>query len=68
MVMVGHIETPNATDDGLPASLSSEMISGVLRGKLGFGGLVISDSMGMGAITADYEPAEARPHVPQGRW
>ncbi|MCI1665622.1 MAG: glycoside hydrolase family 3 protein [Atopobiaceae bacterium] len=59
MVMVGHIETPNATDDGLPASLSSEMISGVLRGKLGFGGLVISDSMGMGAITADYEPAEA---------
>lgn len=54
MVMVGHISTPNVTSDGLPASLSREMITGKLRGELGFSGVVITDAMNMGAITKNY--------------
>ncbi|MCH3968124.1 MAG: glycoside hydrolase family 3 N-terminal domain-containing protein [Atopobiaceae bacterium] len=59
LVMVGHISTPNATSDGLPASLSHEMVSGVLRGTLGFTGVVVSDSFSMGAITKTYDAATA---------
>lgn len=58
-VMVGHIETPNLAADGLPASLSKTMITDELRGRLGFGGVVISDSFVMGAITQRYAPADA---------
>ena len=58
-VMVGHIETPNFAGDGLPASLSPVMMTDVLRGDLGFEGIVISDSFAMGAITQNYSPADA---------
>lgn len=53
-VMVGHIQTPNFAADGLPASLSSVMMTDVLRGDLGFEGVIISDSFAMGAITEYY--------------
>lgn len=49
MVMVAHISTPNVTTDGLPSSLSSEMINGKLRQELGYNGVVITDSFEMEA-------------------
>lgn len=58
-VMVGHIQTPNAAGDGLPASLSRVMITEELRGRLGFAGVVISDSMCMGAVSRNFEPEDA---------
>lgn len=58
-VMIAHIKTPNATSDGLPASLSKEMIQSNLRDKLGFKGIVITDAMDMGAISIYYDSAEA---------
>ena len=57
MVMVGHITMTGV--DNIPASLSPTMINGELRGKLGFNGLVITDSLAMGAITDNYSSAEA---------
>ena len=59
LVMVGHIETPNFAADGLPASLSTVMMTDVLRGQLGFTGAIVSDSFAMGAITQNYAPADA---------
>ncbi|OUP08909.1 glycoside hydrolase family 3 protein [Collinsella sp. An2] len=59
LVMVGHIETPGYAADGLPASLSPIMMNDVLRGSLGFEGVIVSDSFAMGAITQRYAPAEA---------
>ncbi len=58
-VMIGHINLPQATDDGLPATLSYEIVTGMLRDQLGFNGVVITDSMGMGAISSYYSSGEA---------
>lgn len=59
MVMAGHITAPNITSDGLPASLSKEMITGHLRDKMGYTGVVITDSMAMGAVAQYYTSAQA---------
>jgi beta-N-acetylhexosaminidase len=48
-VMTAHISVP-ALDD-LPATLSRELIDGLLRGRLGFPGMVITDALEMRAIS-----------------
>jgi beta-N-acetylhexosaminidase len=50
-VMVGHAHYP-ALDEapGRPASLSMPIVSGLLRGSVGFRGLVVSDDLEMGAV------------------
>ena len=53
MVMVGHLVNTKL-DPEYPASLSKATITGILRNKLGFNGVVISDDLEMGAITAHY--------------
>lgn len=58
-VMVGHISVPNVTGDNTPASLSSMMITDVLRNRMGYNGIVITDGMNMGAITAHYNSDKA---------
>ncbi len=58
-VMVGHISLPSVTQNDLPATLSSEIITGLLRETLSFDGIVITDSMSMGAITNYYTSGEA---------
>lgn len=56
MVMVGHIGAPALTGgDTVPASISEEIITGVLREELGYNGIVITDAMDMGAISEYYE-------------
>lgn len=57
-IMAGHIQTPNATTDGMPASLSPELL-GILRQELGFTGIIITDAMNMGAIVEPYGPGES---------
>jgi len=48
------------TRDGtLPASLSPEITDGLLRGELGFQGLVVTDALDMGGIVDHFDPAEA---------
>ncbi len=59
LVMVGHISTPNITGDNVPASLSSYMVTDILRGELGFDGLVVTDSLSMEAVTDQYGSGEA---------
>ena len=56
MVMVGHISAPSLTDgEKIPASLSEEIITGILREELGYDGIVITDAMNMAAVTDYYE-------------
>ncbi|MDO4318549.1 MAG: glycoside hydrolase family 3 N-terminal domain-containing protein [Lachnospiraceae bacterium] len=58
-VMVGHIALPEVNDDLTPATLSRTVVTDILKGSLGFRGLVVTDSLSMGAITASYTSAEA---------
>jgi len=57
-VMSCHLLVP-CLDEQSPATLSSEVITGRLRGQLGFGGLVLTDDMDMKAISLRFEPGEA---------
>lgn len=59
LVMMGHISVPAVTGSNVPASLSEQLVTGCLRGELGYDGIVITDSMSMGAIINYYDPAQA---------
>lgn len=59
MIMTAHICLPNVIDAGVPSTLSSVILKDKLRGELGFQGIIITDSMGMGAITQNFDAAEA---------
>ncbi len=58
-IMVSHMTLVNATTEKLPSSLSKEVITGYLKSELGFEGIVITDSLSMGAITNEYGNGEA---------
>lgn len=59
MIMVGHVSLPNIVGDSTPAPLSSAVVQGMLRDSLGYTGIIVTDSLSMGAITDYYTPAEA---------
>lgn len=52
-IMTGHLNVP-AIERGVPASVSRKVITKGLRDNLGYDGLVISDSLGMGAVMNRY--------------
>jgi len=56
-MMIGHINYKSLEADARPASLSPAMINGLLRGEMGFRGLVMTDDLDMGAIlnTASFD-------------
>jgi beta-N-acetylhexosaminidase len=57
-IMTGHLF--NSTIDSMyPATLSRAAITGLLRTQLGYSGVVISDEMGMKAITSHFGLDEA---------
>lgn len=50
-VMIGHYDVPSLTGRrGLPTSVSKEVVTGLLRGELGFEGVAITDALDMGAL------------------
>ena len=59
MIMVGPVSLPNIVGDSTPAPLSSAVVQGMLRDSLGYTGIIVTDSLSMGAITDYYTPAEA---------
>ena len=59
MVMVGHLTAPNAFGNDVPASLNPAAVTDLLRGELGFQGLVITDSLSMGAVGDFCTPDQA---------
>jgi beta-N-acetylhexosaminidase len=59
-VLVGHIAAVGLEGpDAPPASLSPRMVDDILRGRLGFEGLVITDALNMGGVTRHYSVPEA---------
>ena len=53
-IMPGHLVHKKIASDGVPVSISKPAIKGLLRGKLGYKGLVVSDDLQMGAIASNY--------------
>jgi beta-N-acetylhexosaminidase len=58
-VMTAHLNVPALEPDNLPATVSSKIITGVLRDELGFHGLVVTDAMEMQGLLAMFDSAEA---------
>ena len=53
-VMTTHILFPQIEPEHIPATMSRRIMTGLLREKLGFGGIIISDCMEMDAIKKFY--------------
>lgn len=56
-IMASHILYP-AIDDKYPATLSKSIITDILKEKLGFKGMIVTDSLTMGAINQNYTHRE----------
>lgn len=60
MIMVAHMAAVELNDgEAIPSTLSKTVVTDILRGELGYEGIVISDALNMGAITSVYTPADA---------
>lgn len=61
-IMVGHlavVNNPLYNTDGLPATISSNIVTNLLKDSLGFKGLIVTDAMNMGGVT-NFKSAELR--------
>ncbi len=59
-IMSAHLAVPALSgDQGLPATLSRAVMTDLLRGRLGFRGLIITDDLDMKGITSQMSQAEA---------
>jgi len=50
MILIGHANYPQVTKDTAPASLSKKWITDVLRKRVGYRGLIVSDDLEMGGV------------------
>jgi beta-N-acetylhexosaminidase len=57
MVMISHAAYPEVTKERIPASLSKKWITDILRKRVGYNGLIVSDDMEMGAVL-EFAPIE----------
>ncbi|APU70029.1 glycoside hydrolase family 3 N-terminal domain-containing protein [Christiangramia flava] len=58
-VMVAHLDVPALEERrGLPASLSKDIITGILKKNMGFQGLIFTDALGMKGVSRDNKPGE----------
>ncbi|MGA4931745.1 glycoside hydrolase family 3 protein [Streptomyces incarnatus] len=53
-IMTAHIQFPALDESGDPATLSEPILTGILRGELGYDGVVITDSLGMEGVRTKY--------------
>ncbi|MBR0070546.1 MAG: hypothetical protein IJP97_08630, partial [Synergistaceae bacterium] len=59
VIMPAHITLKNIISEDVPATLSYEILTGKLRGELGYDGVIITDSLEMGAINNTWPSGEA---------
>jgi beta-N-acetylhexosaminidase len=59
MVMISHAAYPRVTHDKTPASLSKTWITGILRKRIGYRNLIVSDDLEMGGVLSAAPVGEA---------
>lgn len=58
-VMIAHLYVPALEKQkGIPASISKNIITGILKEKLGYKGLIITDALNMGAVAKNFKAGE----------
>ncbi|GAA4005682.1 glycoside hydrolase family 3 N-terminal domain-containing protein [Hymenobacter fastidiosus] len=58
-MMVAHLNIPALDTTGLPSTLSEPIVTGLLKQKLGFEGVIFTDAMNMKGVISKYPPGEA---------
>jgi beta-N-acetylhexosaminidase len=58
-IMTAHLAVPAIEPEEIPATISPKVITGLLRGELGFKGIVITDAMDMQGLAKQFGPGEA---------
>ncbi len=58
-MMVAHLNVPALDSTGGPTTLSRAVVTGLLREKLGFNGLIFTDAMNMKGVISKFPPGEA---------
>ncbi len=58
-IMTAHIAVPALEPDNEPATVSSKILTGLLRDELGFRGIVVTDAMDMQGLTSTFGTGEA---------
>ncbi len=59
LVMIGHVSAPNMIGDDTPASLSKLVVTDILRGEMGFDGVIVTDALNMGGVSNYYTSEQA---------
>jgi beta-N-acetylhexosaminidase len=55
-IMTAHVVFPAVDPSGAPATMSHQILTGVLRDELGFKGLIVTDALDMAGATSTYPP------------
>jgi beta-N-acetylhexosaminidase len=58
-IMTAHMAAPALEPEAIPATVSRNVLTGVLRDELGFKGLVVTDAMDMQALSKQFASGEA---------
>ena len=58
-IMTAHIAVPELDNSGRPATLSPQVLTGLLRQQMGYDGVILTDSLGMDGVSADRDQARA---------
>ena len=58
MIMTAHLSFPALDDSGNPATLSRPILTGLLRGELGYKGVIVTDSLAMQGVRDLYGDPE----------
>ncbi|HEY6594513.1 MAG TPA: glycoside hydrolase family 3 protein [Asanoa sp.] len=55
-IMTAHVVLRSVDPSGAPATMSESILTGLLRGELGYDGLIVTDALDMGGATSTYPP------------
>jgi beta-N-acetylhexosaminidase len=58
-IMTAHLSVPAFEPQPIPATVSKNILTGLLRGEMGFKGLIVTDAMDMQGLTALFSQSEA---------
>ncbi|MCK9626487.1 MAG: hypothetical protein M0R23_08545 [Bacteroidales bacterium] len=58
MIMIGHLDVPSYDSTDTPSSLSYPIITELLRNKLGYDGIIITDALGMQGVATHLNSEE----------